>query len=602
MTKMLRATALLTVSALGLAACSAGDDGLDDAVSSLETALESRVLETYPEFADVIEPLAEFPLTVTAGEVERGDDDDATVPLTWVWDIDGHEWTYETAATLRFDSDAEVWSVDADPALIADDLTADESLAVSYVAPDRAEIIGADEEVLVTERPVGRYGLDKSWIDDDHVAESAAAVAEAVDIDVDDFVARAENMGDMAFVEAIVLRPHDAEERVANDFLEIPGANVIETTMMLAPTSSFAREILGVVGEATAEIIDGSDGEIRTGDIVGLSGLQARYDEDLRGARGITIAAVVDDEDAEPRVLAEWDATPADPLQITLNSGLQQWAESVLGGTGSASALVVIDPATGDILAAANRETGGFDAATSGRYAPGSTYKVVTALALLRSGLSPDDTVTCSPELTVDGYTFHNHDGYPADALGEITLREAIAQSCNTALIGERDRISDADLREAAEALGIAGPDDATSETQRAANLIGQGVVTATPREMATVAASVAGGRTVSSHILADSAEQPASTLSEQEAAQLHELMRTAVTEGSANLLAHLDPPVSAKTGTAEHGEPGEDGQLPTHAWMIGFSEGMAVAVFVEEGESGSSVAGPLMEAFFAGA
>ena len=74
--------------------------------------------------------------------------------------------------------------------------------------------------------------------------------------------------------------------------------------------------------------------------------------------------------------------------------------------------------------------------------------------------------------------------------------------------------------------------------------------------------------------------------------------MRAVVTEGSGRLLADVPGQVGAKTGTAEFGEPGPDGSLPTHAWMIGYRDDLAVAVFVERGESGSGTAGPVLAAF----
>src|SRR5690606_6822130 len=141
-----------------------------------------------------------------------------------------------------------------------------EALEVTREFPERAEIRGAGGETIVTDRPVTRYGLDKSWIEPDQVADSAARIAEATGVDPEEFADRAERMGDLAFVEAVVLRPEDAEGRVAADFAEIPGANAVETTMLLAPTRAFARDLIGSVGEATAEVIEASEGALVAGD------------------------------------------------------------------------------------------------------------------------------------------------------------------------------------------------------------------------------------------------------------------------------------------------------------------------------------------------
>ncbi|MGO3033452.1 MAG: penicillin-binding transpeptidase domain-containing protein, partial [Microbacterium gubbeenense] len=308
-----------------------------------------------------------------------------------------------------------------------------------------------------------------------------------------------------------------------------------------------------------------------------------------------------------------------DPLETTLDVDLQKKADRVLAGVDGSASIVAIRPSTGEILAAA--DSAGHDvahAATAGQYAPGSTFKVVTALALLRSGMSPDDTVTCAEELTVDGFEFHNDPGYPKDMTGEITLTEAIANSCNTAMIDQRDKIDDEALADAAASLGLEAETDlgipaffgdvpeAESETERAAALIGQGKVLASPLAMATVAASVAAGETVSPRVVAggeseddapseEDASSDAEPLSADEAAALRDMMRAAVTDGSASILSKIDPAVAAKTGTAEYGEPDSKGAYPSHAWLIATQGDLAVAVFVARGKGGAATAGPLM-------
>jgi cell division protein FtsI/penicillin-binding protein 2 len=252
--------------------------------------------------------------------------------------------------------------------------------------------------------------------------------------------------------------------------------------------------------------------------------------------------------------------------------------------------------------------------ATAGAYAPGSTFKLVTSLALLRAGVTLDETLACPETLDVDGYTFHNFDDYPASALGDVTFRTAVANSCNTALIGARDRVDDRALADAAQSLGLGADPDLgypavlgsvpapDSETERAADLIGQGRVQATPLGMATVAASIQAGRTVVPHLIADRPGEPApdAPLTDAEAVALRELMRAVVTEGSATFLGAIPgDPVGAKTGTAEYGERGDDGAYPKHSWMIGTHGDLAVAVFVETGVSGAVTAGPLLQGMF---
>ena len=115
---------------------------------------------------------------------------------------------------------------------------------------------------------------------------------------------------------------------------------------------------------------------------------------------------------------------------------------------------------------------------------------------------------------------------------------------------------------------------------------------------MATVIASVQSGTTVLPSLVVDHEveQEDVPALASGEVGQLRGMLRGVVTSGSGSALVDVPGgPVIAKTGTAEYDD---DGTLRTHAWMIGAQDDIAVAVFVETGESGSSTAGPILEAF----
>jgi cell division protein FtsI/penicillin-binding protein 2 len=546
---------------------------------------------------------------VTVEEVAE-DDDTATARLTYRWQLPrGPVWSYRTSAQLS--RGEEGWSVAARPSLVAPGLRAGERLVLSRELPARAEILGAGGTPLVTERPVVRFGLDHTRVSAEQRLTSARSLARALDIDVASYVAQVEAAGPKAFVEALVLRSDDVTPAIRAAVERIEGAVGVDDTLPLAPTRDFARPILGTVGPVTAEVVKSSDGFYRPGDEAGLSGLQQRYDEQLRGTPGVTVEAV--DAEGNERALFEEEPQPGRPLRVTLDERLQTAAERLLAEVAPASAVVALEPSTGDVLAAASGPGGGgISTATVGQYAPGSTMKVVTSLALLRQGVAPDSPMSCPATTTVDGKQFKNYSDYPASQQGRIDLARALAHSCNTAFIGERDRVSQADLAQAAASLGLgvdhdlgypvflgSVPSDAASETDHAASLIGQGRVLASPVALAAVAASVASGAAVVPHLVPDQEDvraDPEEPLTETEAEQLRALMRGVVATGSGASLADVPgPPVMAKTGTAEFG----DRQPPqTHAWMIAVQGDLAVAVFVELGESGSQTAGPILEDF----
>ena len=277
---------------------------------------------------------------------------------------------------------------------------------------------------------------------------------------------------------------------------------------------------------------------------------------------------------------------------------------------GPASALVAIRPSTGAIVAAANGPgNDGYNMATYGRFAPGSTFKSVSSLALLRAGLTPSSPVPCTSSIVVDGKRFENYDDYPSGALGAVPLRTAIANSCNTAVISQRGRVHGDDLAQAAATLGLGvdhdlgfpayfGRSRSPRRRPRPADLIGQGTVVASPMAMATVIASVQAGPhrgAPPGRLRRRLGARRRRAADEAGGLELRELLALSSPRAAAWACSMPGPPVIAKTGTAEFDH---DGKVLTHAWMIAAQGDLAVAVFVDVGASGSGTAGPILESF----
>lgn len=607
----------LAVLVLPLAvACSTTPDPADEAAllaadladGTLDTAaLSAAPADPDAALAGLLGNLTDLPRTVTIGEpTEAGDDGGTTtVPLTWAWDLGGEEWEVETTATLELVEGE--WATRWSPTLVHPDAVDGSTLRLASEPATRGDVLSQDGTALVTDRAVYRVGIDKAHIETPEAAEAAAREL-ATRLEFDDvaaFAARVAAAGPRAYVVAITVRAEEAERWDIEGLRKVPGVLVQSDEIPLAPTATFARPLLGTVGEATAEIVEESGGAIRAGDVVGLSGLQRAFDERLRGTPGTTVTLVTEEE-VELHATEPVDGTD---LVLTLEEPYQIQAEGLLADIESASAIVAVRPSDGTILAAASGPGGGgLNTATVGLYAPGSTFKIATALALLRAGLTAHTPVPCTPTVTVDGREFENFPGYPAASLGDIPLREAIAQSCNTALIAQHEAVTAKDVASAAAALGIATPgtwsfpfatgavpDDATG-TSHAASLIGQGDVLASPLAMAVAAASVAAGQTVTPVLVVGEEADvvaPATPLTDAEAGVLAELMRGVVATGTSTFLRDVPGDVGAKSGTAQWGT-GEQ----VHAWMIAFRDDLAVAVFVEDGEYGTATAGPLLEAF----
>ena len=637
---------LLLLLALALAGCGislpkpnpdSNGDTPDRAAAALAAGLSAKDLSPLPFVGstgtavnDALKPLVSGmgPLkpSVTVASVSR-DRSSATAHLSFGWTFPGipERWAYQTEAKLTEESGQ--WKTNWQPSIVQPQLDGTNRLTQRRLYPERGELLGEDGDAIVEDRPVFRIGIDRSKVSGDKAKASAIRLAKVVKINAKTYAANVAAAGNDAFVQAIVLRMDAPDLPLGSRIRAIPGAVSIRTSQMLAPTRDFARPIIGTVGEATKEDIEKSGGAIVAGDQVGLTGLQKRYDAQMRGTPGVRVRLVSAKPsgasaspsptpspaaETEPVVLFEVKPVPGKPLTTTLNVGLQKLAEKTLASTKPASALVAIRPSTGAIVAAANGESNrGQSLATVGRAPPGSTFKVVSALALLRAGLTPDSKISCPRTVTVNGRKFTNYSDYPADHRGTITFRTALAQSCNTAFIGQRRKLDGSALANAAGSLGVgidydvgfpsffgSVPDDSTA-TGRAAAMIGQGKVEASPMAMAAVVASVATGETVIPHLVdGTQATSKGKPLTRQEARQLRSMMRGVVTDGSGRVLGNLSgPPVLAKTGTAEYGS---TKPLKTHAWMIAAQGDLAVAVFVNDGKSGSSTAGPLLRTFLA--
>jgi hypothetical protein len=643
-----------------LVACDDGRAGAQDAAKKLASAMAALDVGSVAfegkesaaaneQLKEVFQALDPAKPAVESGELTL-EKDTATVPLNYTWKIGSGEWKYTATAELKKSGDK--WLTVWKPALLVPELAEGEVIGAGAQAPQRADILGAGDAKLVTYRPVVNVGIDKPKLGSADPAASAAKLAQLVGVDPAAYTQQVQAAGPEAFVTAITLR-QDGRTITDEQIGQIPGARSIAGLLPLAPTRTFARALLGTAAEANAEQIEKSGGTLKAGDTTGTGGLQQQYDAQLRGTDGIQVYAEkaglsAEEKQALPnngrRTLFQVDMKQGTPVKTTLDPRLQQLAEDVLAEVGPASAIVALRPSSGAVLAAASGPgSNGYNTALLGQYAPGSTFKMVDSLAMIRNGLTPDSKVECTPTLTVDGRTFKNAEGYPESSLGSVTLRDAFAHSCNTAFIAARDSVSQAQLESAATSLGVAVeapglgaaaflgsvPGEAEG-TEHAASMIGQGKVLLSPLAAAVMAGSVAKGSPVSPVLVlnaeagsgtaapegsgtptADGTSSSSSTapapakaaekpVTAAEAAALADMMRAVVTSGHAGFLASVPgEPVGAKTGTAEFGN---ENPPKTHAWIVAVHGDLAVAVFVEEGGLGATTSGPLLKDFLVAA
>lgn len=526
----------------------------------------------------------------------------ATGRLRIAWEVPGiGPFRYTAPVTVVEAEDR--WVVRFSPRTIHPRLTTATRLGTEVSSPERAGILDRDGEPLVRERAVVRVGLQRDKVTD--ARESADAVAAVLDVDAGALAKAVRGAGPKQFVEAQTLRKADYDD-VAAELDGIPGLLSVDGTAPLAPTRAFGRAILGGVGAATAEQVERSGGKIAPGEQVGQWGLQKAFDDRLAGAPARRILVRDVESGAPERTLMELPGKGPRTLRTTLSARAQAAAEQALAEQKDEAALVVIQPSTGDILAVANRPVDStFDRALAGAYPPGSTFKVVSTAALLRDGLSPGEVVECPKTIVVDGKTFKNFEGGEG---GAATFADDFAHSCNTAFVSLAPRLPASALGEVGEDYGLGRTYDlplgtarshvpaGTDKVSRAAAMIGQDRITATPLAMAGVAGAVADGRWRQPRLVESDPSKAGPRLPEDEVATLRELMRSVVLRGTGTALAGVPGEVAGKSGTAEFG--GGD-PPPTHAWFIAYRGDLALSVLVEKGRAGGTVAAPLAARFF---
>lgn len=253
--------------------------------------------------------------------------------------------------------------------------------------------------------------------------------------------------------EPITLRSGLGEEvvqKVEEQHLQLPGVSVQIEPQRFYPYNNLFSHLIGYIGEVSAEELSSSS-SLKIGDLVGKTGLEKMYDEELRGIVGGKIIEV--NAMGQPiRVLHEEEPTPGKDLVLTIDLKLQQKARQILEDNKLNGAVVCLDPRNGEILAMASAPdfdpnlfvkgitTREYDAlmalgsfipkATQDRFPPGSTFKVITTIAALEENVIDPETYTvlCPGHIDVGGHRFYC---WQTSGHGEQNLIEAIANSCN---------------------------------------------------------------------------------------------------------------------------------------------------------------------------
>ena len=245
---------------------------------------------------------------------------------------------------------------------------------------------------------------------------------------------------------------------------DYPGVSVQTQTVRTYPNQSLAAHELGYVGQVSAAD-EKADKSLTDTDSIGRSGLEASYDVALRGRDGYQVVKL-DPRGDEVRSGGTVHPTAGDTVVTSIDAGVQSLAETELrkqitasrraGYAAPGGAVVIMDPTTGRIIAAASYPTynpevfvGGISVADyqaltktsadnpllsraiAGAYAPGSTFKLVSASSdVMHKLASLTSTYSCPSSLNIDGLIKHNFESEVVP--GPVNLKLALQVSCDT--------------------------------------------------------------------------------------------------------------------------------------------------------------------------
>ncbi|MDX1785567.1 penicillin-binding protein 2 [Roseovarius sp. ZX-A-9] len=548
-------------------------------------------------------------------------------------------------------------------------LLADENrIKIRLIPPARGEIFDRNGLVVAANVPSYRIMMEREEAGD--VEEVIARLSQLVELDPDELERAREEMRRSSLHPVTIADrvSWEALSRVAVNAPALPGVRPEVGLSRRYPMRDEYAHLVGYVGPVSdydLEKIDAPDQLLLIPRFqIGKVGLEKQREDMLRGKAGTKRV----EQNAAGRVMRELSRREGEPgkdIQITTDSALQSYINARLSGESAAA--VVIDCETGDILASVS--TPGFDPnlfvqgisvadyralldnkyrplpnkAVQGVYPPGSTFKMVTALAAMEDGQAqPDDTVYCPGHLEVSGRRFHC---WRRAGHGNVDLQQSLRESCDVYFYEMALRTGIEKITSMANRLGLGVQHDLpmtsvakglmpTKDWKRNTrgqewvigdsvnSAIGQGFTLASPLQLAIMTARIATGRAVQPRLIKsiDGVETPTGRgeslgLNENNLRQI----RRAMFEVSNNRrgtayrsrIIHDAFRMAGKTGTsqvrnitaAERASGVVNNRdLPwerrDHALFVNFapfdSPKIAVSVVVEHGSGGSTTAAPI--------
>ncbi|MBO1307063.1 penicillin-binding transpeptidase domain-containing protein [Enterococcus sp. 669A] len=525
------------------------------------------------------------------------------------------------SGTLTEDDQKINWT----PKLIFPNMDGTDKVSYEVSSATRGEILDRNDQGLAVNGTVYQIGVIPNQLGTgDERAQKIAAIAESIG-STEDAINSALDQGwvqDDFFVplKTVNTTPESVPE----------GVEVHQATGRTYPLGEAAAQLIGYVGKVTAEDLEKND-ELAAESLIGRTGLERALDKQLRGQDG-GLLAIVGEDGTQKKVLQEVRKTDGENVKLTIDAKAQQIAYDSLQGQPGSS--VATAPKTGDLLAVVsspsfdpNKMTNGisqadYDAYNNDEnlpfmsrfatgYAPGSTFKTVTAAIGLDAG-----TLDPNEELAINGLKWQKDSswgGYQVTRVSDespVNLRTALVYSDNIYMAQETLKMGEKtfraglnkfifgeklDLPIAMDPAQISNEDSFNSEVLLADTGYGQGQLLLNPiQQITTYSVFPNNGTLVYPKLIADEeTKTKADVVSAGTVDTIKQDMEAVVSDpnGTASSLQSLGIPLAAKTGTAEIKEK-QDERGQQNSFLYAFdsqNQGYAVMEFLEDRADGQS-------------
>lgn len=487
------------------------------------------------------------------------------------------------SGTIKFEKDQP--KIDWAPNLIFPDMAGQDKVSISVDEAVRGEIVDRNKTPLAANGTLYQLGVIPGQLGDGEDKESRIkAIAKQFDL--------TEKAIQQALDQSWVQDDYFVPLKIVEPTADLPtGASIQETAGRTYPLGEAAAQLIGYVGDITAEDVEKDDTLASNGKI-GRSGLEAAFDKELRGKNGGKIA-ITDEKGTERKALIETKKTDGKTIQLTIDAKAQKIAFDSLKN--QAGSTVVTEPTTGDLLVLAsspsfdpNKMTNGisqedYDAYHNNKdlpfisrfatgYAPGSTFKTITAAIGLDNGTINPETV-----LSINGLKWQKDSSWGdyfvtrVSDVASVNLRNALVYSDNiytaqqTLAMGE-DKFraglekfifgEELDLPIAMNPAQISNDKSFNSEILLADTGYGQGELLINPIQQAAMYSVFAnqGSLVYPRLVMGAETKTKKELISPETISLINEDLKAVVTDenGTAHSLAALGLPLAAKTGTAE--------------------------------------------------